>query len=511
MGHFYLLSAVNSIEVENESNQIQLVRLRICTSINNSTTAEWKGSWGCKSREWQMIPILEKERFGLALDQEGEFWMTYDDFKVNFSRLVITNFNRSTTKYGWEIVKHEGSWEVGISSGGCSTKGQSFSSNPTYNLTISAKDCDPDEGNLATVVVGLMQKNRPSKMKTGLYDLKIGLMSFLFDTFLLLKLAFPDQGFQIYPIESEGSTFAVAGKQQLTNEFFAKSRPVAGTRCYINYRQVVGRCRLKPGNYVIVPSTFKPNQQGNFLLRLFIERIDWSAMADISYSLKCAPVTDEAGKEKTVLTNLFKVPISQMSGSSSASQGTSALSLQTLLQSSIAEGDRISFSLDKCQLMVSLYYSPDDAQHGVEGTLKSEQLATLCTDLNDYYSIFCKFKRADTHGLHLSEVQQCFDMLGVYAGNTLIRTIFNRYGAPTKIREKNVTDKQDAQGGSPSCISSERCIDFANFAVCALKLRATILLWERKTRQEQTGPIVRGSKRVVAFGLREFVEQMLRM
>lgn len=183
MGHFYLLSAVNSIEVENESNQIQLVRLR--NTSTNEKVAEWKGSWGCKSREWNMIPEMEKERFGLALDQEGEFWMTYDDFKVNFSRLVITNFNRSTTKYSWEIVKHEGEWEVGVSSGGCSTKGQSFASNPTYNLTISGKDCDPDEGNLATVLVGLMQKNRPAKRNTGLYDLKIGLSSFCLYFFYL--------------------------------------------------------------------------------------------------------------------------------------------------------------------------------------------------------------------------------------------------------------------------------------------------------------------------------------
>ncbi len=170
MGHFYLISAVNSIELENESNQIQLVRLR-----NTATNAaDWKGGWGCKSREWALIPELEKERFGLALDAEGEFWMTYDDFRANFSRLDLCNFNKSSAKYRWEIVSHEAAWEVGVSSGGCSTKGP-FASNPRFYLTITGKDCDPDEGNLATVVVGLMQKSRPAKKNTGLFDLKIGL------------------------------------------------------------------------------------------------------------------------------------------------------------------------------------------------------------------------------------------------------------------------------------------------------------------------------------------------
>lgn len=307
------------------------------------------------------------------------------------------------------------------------------------------------------------------------------------------------EGFQIYQIES------VESGPKLTNEFFAKSRPVAGTRCYINYRQVVGRCRLKPGHYAIVPSTFKANQAGAFQLRLFIERIDWSAEVDaISYSLKQHhPSSCENVPAMANLANLFKVPIAQITTELQSSCTSAATHLQKVLQSNIADSEHITFSLDKCQLMVSLYCnnSTTSSDAALEGTLKAEQLQQLCADLNEYYGIFCQFKRRDLHGLHLSEVQQCFDSLGVYAGNSLIRTIFNRYGMTQSTT--NTT--------STTTSSSERCIDFANFAVCALKLRATILLWEKKTHQEQTGTIVRGSKRVVAFGLREFVEQMLRM
>ena len=43
-GHFYAISAVNSIEREDETYKIQLVRLRnTCTNV-----ADWKGSWGPK-------------------------------------------------------------------------------------------------------------------------------------------------------------------------------------------------------------------------------------------------------------------------------------------------------------------------------------------------------------------------------------------------------------------------------------------------------------------------------
>lgn len=173
LGHCYVISAVNSIELEDETNQIQLIRMR--NMFTN--TAEWKGDWGPKSREWSLIPESDKALFGLSLENEGEFWMTYDSFKANFSKIDICNLNRFSSKYKWESTVHEGHWEPGASSGGCSTKGP-YWSNPRFSLTVTAKDSDPDDpGGLATVVIGLMQKNRSSKKTKGLFDLKIGLLT----------------------------------------------------------------------------------------------------------------------------------------------------------------------------------------------------------------------------------------------------------------------------------------------------------------------------------------------
>ena len=40
---------------------------------------------------------------------------------------------------------------------------------------------------------------------------------------------------------------------------------------FINTRQVVKRFALQPGQYVIIPSTYDPNNEGEFLLRIFCE------------------------------------------------------------------------------------------------------------------------------------------------------------------------------------------------------------------------------------------------
>lgn len=40
-------------------------------------------------------------------------------------------------------------------------------------------------------------------------------------------------------------------------------------RNFVVFLQVTGRFRFPPGNYVIVPSTFEPNEEAEFMLRIY--------------------------------------------------------------------------------------------------------------------------------------------------------------------------------------------------------------------------------------------------
>ena len=46
----------------------------------------------------------------------------------------------------------------------------------------------------------------------------------------------------------------------------------AGSSIFINAREVFTKLELDPGRYVIVPSTFDPNSEGEFMLRIFTEK-----------------------------------------------------------------------------------------------------------------------------------------------------------------------------------------------------------------------------------------------
>lgn len=46
---------------------------------------------------------------------------------------------------------------------------------------------------------------------------------------------------------------------------------VGTTGAYINKREVTYQCRVPPGNYIIIPSTYEANRECKFLLRVFSE------------------------------------------------------------------------------------------------------------------------------------------------------------------------------------------------------------------------------------------------
>ena len=54
--------------------------------------------------------------------------------------------------------------------------------------------------------------------------------------------------------------------------FFLKNAASAEVDAWSYRRETVKRFNLKPGRYVIIPSTFEPNQEGEFLLRVFSEK-----------------------------------------------------------------------------------------------------------------------------------------------------------------------------------------------------------------------------------------------
>nr|KAF6483422.1 calpain 3 [Rousettus aegyptiacus] len=258
-GHAYSVTGLEETQFKNE--KVKLVRLR-----NPWGQVEWNGSWSDGWKDWSFVDKGEKARLQHQVTEDGEFWMSYDDFIYHFTKLEICNLTadalESDKLQTWTVSVNEGRWVRGCSAGGCRNFPDTFWTNPQYRLKLLEEDDDPDDSEvICSFLVALMQKNRRKDRKLGANLFTIG--------------------FAIYEVPKEMH----GNKQHLQKNFFLYNASKARSKTYINMREVSERFRLPPSEYVIVPSTYEPHQEGEFILRVFSEKRNLSEEVENTISV----------------------------------------------------------------------------------------------------------------------------------------------------------------------------------------------------------------------------------
>uniref|UniRef100_A0A8C1SRX5 Calpain-3 n=2 Tax=Cyprinus carpio TaxID=7962 RepID=A0A8C1SRX5_CYPCA len=231
-GHAYSITGVEQGKRKDGKDlMIRLVRVR--------------DPWGvapppaCKSNDWAALATSEQDKERLRPTE-----MCFEEFKKNFTKLEICNLTPDTLEddqmLKWNVTIHEGRWVKGCSAGGCRNFPDTYWTNPQFRLVLPEADA---KEKTCTVVVALMQKGRRKERSLG--------------------ATLHNIGFAIY--EMKGN------QQQLPKDFFLYNASTARCKSYVNMREVTERFCLKPGEYVIIPSTFDPHKESEFLLRVFSE------------------------------------------------------------------------------------------------------------------------------------------------------------------------------------------------------------------------------------------------
>ncbi|CAG0880476.1 unnamed protein product [Darwinula stevensoni] len=379
-GHAYSVTKVKSIDINTPrmSGKISLVRIR--NPWGNE--AEWKGAWSDQSPEWRFIPKEEKESIGLTFDDDGEFWMSFKDFLANFQRLEICNLNpdsleddeQSAAKTKWEMSVYEGSWIRGSTAGGCRNYLDTFWLNPQYRITLDDPDDDDDEEK-CTVIVALMQKNRRSQRKLGLDCLTIG--------------------YAVYHLEAPDKV-----PKPLDVSFFKFTASTARSPSFINMREVSCRFKLPPGSYAIVPSTFEPNEEGEFLLRVKEE----------------TPEEDEHDKK---VREFFR----KIAGEDLEIDWEE---LQEVLNFALKkEFEFEGFSKEVCRSMVAMM----DVDRS--GKLGLEEFKLLWKDIRTWKTAFKLYDRDGSGCLNTFELRLALNSAGYHLNSHILNVLVLRYGNKT--------------------------------------------------------------------------------
>ncbi|XP_038642930.1 calpain-5-like [Scyliorhinus canicula] len=240
-GHAYGVTDVRKVRIGEglmsyfNKEKLYMVRMR-----NPWGSTEWNGPWSDASEEWKKISKSEREKIGVTVRDDGEFWMNFEDFSTYFTDLVVCRqINTSLFSFHktWAEATRFSEWIVCAyplqnRSGGCLNYRDTFLQNPQFVFNVPTDD---------SALISLQQQDRRLHRKEGSgQNLSIG--------------------FEIFRVELNREYRMHAFQQKVTGS------------TYVNSRSVFLRAELKQGRYVVVPSTFEPAQSGKFLLRLFTEK-----------------------------------------------------------------------------------------------------------------------------------------------------------------------------------------------------------------------------------------------
>lgn len=240
-GHAYAVTDVRKVRLGTgllaffKSEKLSMIRMR-----NPWGQKEWNGAWSDSSEEWKQVSKGEREKLGVTVADDGEFWMNFEDFCKYFTDLILCrliNTSYLSIHKTWEEAVMRGSWSrhddpLQNRSGGCINHKATFLQNPQYVFDVNKAE---DE-----VLICLQQQDRRARPKEGKGE----------------NLAI---GFDIQKVE-------------LNRKYRMHSiQKTVGSSTYINSRSVFVRKDLKEGRYVIIPTTFDSLLQGEFLLRVFTD------------------------------------------------------------------------------------------------------------------------------------------------------------------------------------------------------------------------------------------------
>ncbi|XP_033102316.1 calpain-A-like isoform X2 [Anneissia japonica] len=249
-GHSYTITAVKWVSLVDDS---QMPLLRVRNPWGNSS--EWTGDFSDGSPAWNRVKPNDKEALDPQDKDDGEFWISYQDFCGEFTRVIMCRLAENqlqTDLSSLHTVSIRGAWIKGVTAGGSRNDIDSFMMNKQYILRVTeADEWNSEEDTSAkwgrcSVIISLLQEYRSSKKNYAAKKDNIG--------FVVYKT----------PLED--------GKQGVSKEDILYTQDIGTSGPFINHREVNRKFDLDPGNYVIIPSTFHPGEVSSFMLRLFSEK-----------------------------------------------------------------------------------------------------------------------------------------------------------------------------------------------------------------------------------------------
>lgn len=292
---------------------------------------------------------------------------------------------------------YQSTWQKFVSAGGCRNFPETFGMNPQFTVTLEDPD-DDDEVDNCTIILGLIQKGRRKKKAMGgAGNLTIG--------------------FVVYQLGDDADDYRENGR--LTKEYFQTHKSFARSANFLNAREVTGRFSFPPATYVIVPSTYKALEEGDFILRIFSEKAHNSEYNDTTTEIDLHE-QDYTAEEEAILDEKLQPFFNKIAGEDAE---IDAFELQKVFASVFKEEmNGKTFSLEACRSMLSMV---DNGSRN--GKLDYEEFRELWRIVMEWKRAFNQYDKDNSDDMSASEIRDALCKLGMKLSTPALSSIALRY------------------------------------------------------------------------------------
>ncbi|XP_046892320.1 calpain-12 [Hypomesus transpacificus] len=455
-GHAYAITDTDVVK-KKTAGDVLLLRLR-----NPWGFVEYSGAWSDRSKDWDNVDRAEITRLKLKKTEDGEFWISAEDFSKLFDTVELCSMNPDSLAEGeppsggWALSSHKGSWVPGSTAGGSRRFRRSFCKNPQFQLVLSEQDKMDDEdeveeeedadGEEDEVPAELTpeEKTAAEKLKEKGKHCTVLLELLQKDRRLNNNVNFLYISFHVYrvPPEMEGVC--------LDQNFFSSQKPIARSGKYRALRGVWRRVKLDPGHYVIVASTYRPNQPGEFFLRIFSKTGNTLGTNDFTCTSEL--LMADPGIFKPVLPEDRRRVQKTFKEVSGPDNRLNAKELMELVNSVLEKDYETPLETSR-----QLIFGEDTEGRG---TLTSEQTESLLSLLRGLQSIFFQYDEDSSGTMSPFELNLALEAAGVRCDGLVLQMLWERFG------------------------SGDLQLPFYGFVSCVTRLRKLFALYESESSQE---------------------------
>uniref|UniRef100_A0AC35G5F8 Calpain catalytic domain-containing protein n=1 Tax=Panagrolaimus sp. PS1159 TaxID=55785 RepID=A0AC35G5F8_9BILA len=223
------------------ADKVAMIRLQ-----NPWGEIEWNGPWSDTDSRWEEVTEAQKQELGMTVDEDGEFWMPWEEFVKYFTDISVCqlfNTGCSTASGVFNEYIFFDEWSTnGVKcgapkdrSGGCQNFSATFCFNPQYRFDVYEPGSE--------MMIALTQKeiqNEAAKQREPYVTI----------------------GLHVMKVETNR-------RHRIHQAINPAINPV-GTSDYASARSVyLHLTDIGPGRYILMPTTYAPREQAEYMLRIY--------------------------------------------------------------------------------------------------------------------------------------------------------------------------------------------------------------------------------------------------